>query len=259
MPKIFGLFSLICDTRPECCCHGSGYGHAMEFRDRAPPRGGGRAGNARTRPAQCRRAAARHAVVRTGVRRGRAGRRPDELQHVAGSRHVRSLQPVAPAPLDINGNVQVQCTMQKGTGKGMYTVRIDGGNSGDTANREMQQSPSQRLFYNLFQDPGTHAGLGRRRHGPATGADHQLGRRQGPGQRQGQGQRQGARRCDDNRQQSPDLRSLLRVTGRAARELCRFAERHDRVLNTGQARPLLLPAPAPARPTSMTNLACRAK
>ena len=64
--------------------------------------------------------------------------------------------PGSPAPLDSNGDVEVRCDAGQGKGKGkqFYTIRMNGGNSGDPATRYLNQAPIERLFYNLYKDVG---------------------------------------------------------------------------------------------------------
>lgn len=58
--------------------------------------------------------------------------------------------PATPVPVDSTGRIRVLCI---GGGSGSsYTLSIDSGSSGDTANRIMQFGAGQ-LAYNLYKDP----------------------------------------------------------------------------------------------------------
>ena len=60
--------------------------------------------------------------------------------------------PATPTPVDSTALIQVSCNGNPDPGQpGFYTVRIDGGTSGDPANRYMPSGPNQ-LDYNLYQD-----------------------------------------------------------------------------------------------------------
>lgn len=65
-----------------------------------------------------------------------------------------SYPPMTPAPVDTTGTVSVLCLGRRLPGQGNgYVLRIDGGNSGDPANRYMLNGPGQ-LFYNLYKNAG---------------------------------------------------------------------------------------------------------
>ena len=60
--------------------------------------------------------------------------------------------PATPAPVDSTALIQVACSGKPDAGQpGFYTLRIDGGTSGDPASRYMPSGPNQ-LNYNLYQD-----------------------------------------------------------------------------------------------------------
>ena len=60
--------------------------------------------------------------------------------------------PATATPVDSTALIQVACVGAPDAGQpGFYTLRIDGGTSGDPANRYMPSGPNQ-LNYNVYQD-----------------------------------------------------------------------------------------------------------
>ena len=65
-----------------------------------------------------------------------------------------SYPPMTPSPIDTTGTVSVLCLGRRLPGQGSgYVVRIDGGNSGDPANRFMLNGTGL-LSYNLYKNAG---------------------------------------------------------------------------------------------------------